>query len=103
MSVTAVDVRDLQIFFFFQEKDGIRDWSVTGVQTCALRICFCAQGGRSGLIAIFAHDKPDRPPWAQKPKTASTDKSQPAPKPVEPDDSQEGGQRGRIRDRKSVV
>src|SRR5437868_8964739 len=48
-------------------------------------------------IAIFAQDKPDRPPWAQKSKTASTDKSQPAPKPAEPDDSQEGGQRGRIR------
>src|SRR5438093_4962394 len=26
-------------FFFFQAEDGIRDWSVTGVQTCALQIC----------------------------------------------------------------
>src|SRR5262249_59626923 len=26
--------------FFFQAEDGIRDWSVTGVQTCALPICF---------------------------------------------------------------
>src|SRR5215213_11049556 len=26
------------IFFFFQAEDGIRDWSVTGVQTCALPI-----------------------------------------------------------------
>src|SRR5438046_9831809 len=26
-------------FFFFQAEDGIRDWSVTGVQTCALPIC----------------------------------------------------------------
>src|SRR5258706_4176708 len=24
------------VFFFFQAEDGIRDWSVTGVQTCAL-------------------------------------------------------------------
>ena len=24
------------LFFFFQAEDGIRDWSVTGVQTCAL-------------------------------------------------------------------
>src|SRR5262249_59856975 len=24
---------------FFQAEDGIRDWSVTGVQTCALPIC----------------------------------------------------------------
>src|SRR5437762_13902291 len=26
-------------FFFFQAEDGIRDTSVTGVQTCALPIC----------------------------------------------------------------
>src|SRR3989339_2206805 len=26
------------IFFLFQAEDGIRDWSVTGVQTCALPI-----------------------------------------------------------------
>src|SRR5438046_10612070 len=25
-------------YFFFQAEDGIRDWSVTGVQTCALTI-----------------------------------------------------------------
>src|SRR5258706_10566219 len=28
----------LPFFFFFQAEDGIRDWSVTGVQTCALPI-----------------------------------------------------------------
>src|SRR5262249_58039793 len=28
----------LCLFFFFQAEDGIRDWSVTGVQTCALPI-----------------------------------------------------------------
>src|SRR5207248_7824825 len=27
------------IFFFFQAEDGIRDRTVTGVQTCALPIC----------------------------------------------------------------
>src|SRR5262249_59899487 len=26
-------------FFFFQAEEGIRAWSVTGVQTCALPIC----------------------------------------------------------------
>src|SRR5437016_9657240 len=31
------DVRFAE-FFFFQAEDGIRDWSVTGVQTCALPI-----------------------------------------------------------------
>src|SRR5258706_7338210 len=28
----------IEEFFFFQAEDGIRDWSVTGVQTCALPI-----------------------------------------------------------------
>src|SRR5262249_60111324 len=36
-------------YFFFQAEDGIRDWSVTGVQTCALPISEAAtqltQGG----------------------------------------------------------
>ena len=48
-------------------------------------------------IASFAQGKPDRPPWARKSKTASVDKSPPATEPAEPDDSQEAGQRGRIR------
>src|ERR1039457_1621331 len=30
-------------FFFFQAKDGIRDYKVTGVQTCALPICMKAE------------------------------------------------------------
>src|SRR5256885_14679692 len=29
-------------FFFFQAEDGIRDYKVTGVQTCALPIYTCA-------------------------------------------------------------
>src|SRR5258707_907277 len=39
-------------FFFFQAEDGIRDIGVTGVQTCALPICWracemaLAEGGR---------------------------------------------------------
>src|SRR5690606_40723097 len=28
-------------YFFFQAEDGIRDFHVTGVQTCALPIYFC--------------------------------------------------------------
>src|SRR5690606_40025778 len=30
--------RDSVLFFFFQAEDGIRDFHVTGVQTCALPI-----------------------------------------------------------------
>src|SRR5438309_4484166 len=38
------------IFFFFQAEDGIRDGTVTGVQTCALPIYFSCRGftGPSG-------------------------------------------------------
>src|SRR5262249_58117234 len=36
------------IFFFFQAEDGIRDWSVTGVQTCALPI-----SQTNVLLAVF--------------------------------------------------
>src|SRR5262249_58591663 len=32
------DEQDCVECFFFQAEDGIRDWSVTGVQTCALPI-----------------------------------------------------------------
>src|SRR5690606_40389252 len=31
--------RDMSEIFFFQAEDGIRDFHVTGVQTCALPIC----------------------------------------------------------------
>src|SRR5256885_3405224 len=31
-------------YFFFQAEDGIRDYKVTGVQTCALPISFAAMG-----------------------------------------------------------
>src|SRR5690606_39605282 len=34
----AVLLRALVLFFFFQAEDGIRDFHVTGVQTCALPI-----------------------------------------------------------------
>src|SRR5262249_59691391 len=42
-------------FFFFQAEDGIRDWSVTGVQTCALPI-----SGRRPGPAGGAHPLPRR-------------------------------------------
>src|SRR5256885_7916082 len=34
------------IFFFFQAEDGIRDYKVTGVQTCALPICRSGEPSR---------------------------------------------------------
>src|SRR5436309_10639964 len=37
-SLLTVDISVTIIKFFFQPKDGIRDFHVTGVQTCALPI-----------------------------------------------------------------
>ena len=50
-------VRFVVIFFFFQAEDGIRDYDVTGVQTCALPIflrslCDIWERHGSGLIAF---------------------------------------------------
>src|SRR5256884_6253093 len=37
--VQIIEVARVEILFFFQAEDGIRDVAVTGVQTCALPIC----------------------------------------------------------------
>src|SRR5438046_6033722 len=37
--------------FFFQAEDGIRDWSVTGVQTCALPILSGFVPGRINRVS----------------------------------------------------
>src|SRR5256885_4894145 len=39
---------DASVFFFLQAEDGIRDYKVTGVQTCALPIC----RGRGRAVAM---------------------------------------------------
>ena len=47
------------IVFFFQAEDGIRDWSVTGVQTCALPIFNRACGFLAANLyakSIFGED-----------------------------------------------
>src|SRR5260370_14763143 len=40
-------------YFFFQAEDGIRDSSVTGVQTCALPICRTFMASAMGLATCF--------------------------------------------------
>src|SRR5260370_14558103 len=42
-------------FFFFQAEDGIRDSSVTGVQTCALPI-WCEERGPRGCLMNMVDD-----------------------------------------------
>src|SRR2546430_4954566 len=61
----------LVLFFFFQAEDGIRDLTVTGVQTCALPICFpvatvliagAVTGTEeipAGVTAVLTLDTPD--------------------------------------------
>src|SRR5689334_23821547 len=45
----------LIVFFFFQAEDGIRDGTVTGVQTCALPISdFLASGVHSPIGVLIA-------------------------------------------------
>src|SRR2546430_3019004 len=57
--VDCVDSVDLNLFFFFQAEDGIRDLTVTGVQTCALPICHPSQLRRSWYFFYF--QLPDLP------------------------------------------
>src|SRR5690606_40107496 len=42
----------LVFFFFFQAEDGIRDFHVTGVQTCALPILALAHGAFDDPAAL---------------------------------------------------
>src|SRR5256885_16880804 len=54
-------------FFFFQAEDGIRDYKVTGVQTCALPIC--AVAGHTGAGGLRAGRPPRAPPATPAPQT----------------------------------
>src|SRR2546430_17311575 len=44
-------------FFFFQAEDGIRDLTVTGVQTCALPICVIGFGTADRAQLPQDHDE----------------------------------------------
>src|SRR2546430_16880112 len=44
-----VTIGELTLFFFFQAEDGIRDLTVTGVQTCALPISIEGQTGAAAI------------------------------------------------------
>ena len=48
------------IFFFFQAEDGIRDYDVTGVQTCALPICITQAVGEYKAKATLPPADPSR-------------------------------------------
>src|SRR5256885_1500927 len=57
----------ISCFFFFQAEDGIRDYKVTGVQTCALPISlrFVEQEPKARVFAMGEnawHDESEWPP-----------------------------------------
>src|SRR5256885_13169526 len=46
----GLQVVDVVVVFFFQAEDGIRDYKVTGVQTCALPICRGGEAEQMGHL-----------------------------------------------------
>src|SRR3989475_11852196 len=56
----------LCLFFFFQAEDGIRDLTVTGVQTCALPISSDETSSLMPLPIVLAHRFAERLPAVRK-------------------------------------
>src|SRR6266481_7923709 len=46
------------LFFFFQAEDGIRDGTVTGVQTCALPIYRLRDRRAAAAVGRLDHERP---------------------------------------------
>src|SRR5207302_2491540 len=57
------------IVFFFQAEDGIRDFHVTGVQTCALPICYWRYLQEVVPVFFEWHEQPGTWPDAPKGRT----------------------------------
>src|SRR2546430_1686398 len=66
------------LFFFFQAEDGIRDLTVTGVQTCALPISTARFGGRAAArleAPALRRRRPGAPLRAAEVNAAGADRS----------------------------
>src|SRR5256885_9001003 len=59
----------MPLFFFFQAEDGIRDYKVTGVQTCALPICSRCLATRG--CCFFHFDSPASASFLSLPRLTS--------------------------------
>src|SRR5256886_11605476 len=57
----AALVAERDLCFFFQAEDGIRDLTVTGVQTCALPICDARRAHERKRLERFADRRNYRP------------------------------------------
>src|SRR2546430_7478946 len=53
--------RECDLIFFFQAEDGIRDLTVTGVQTCALPISAPRRAGAAGRSRRAPASRPPAP------------------------------------------
>src|SRR2546427_2542543 len=69
-------------FFFFQAEDGIRDLTVTGVQTCALPI----YGAEQLPQPVAQHNEPLPPPVVADPTRAHAHAPARHLQPPEPDE-----------------
>src|SRR5256885_7696783 len=58
--MSRVRMRLSLCFFFFQAEDGIRDYKVTGVQTCALPILHVAAASHASWV--YDRGSPGAPP-----------------------------------------
>src|SRR5829696_9486238 len=54
--LTQAPICVLKHLFFFQAEDGIRDWSVPGVQTCALPISSLPRDDRAPAVPALDLD-----------------------------------------------
>src|SRR6266542_6387377 len=61
MFLMLADLLCLRVFFFFQAEDGIRDATVTGVQTCALPIFTAGDSRDDTGILVDATDSVGAP------------------------------------------
>src|SRR5256885_11311770 len=59
VAAVIVNVTGGFVFFFFQAEDGIRDYKVTGVQTCALPI-FSPRACRTRFAIRSSPSRPSR-------------------------------------------
>src|SRR5256885_6334065 len=83
------------LFFFFQAEDGIRDYKVTGVQTCALPI---SQGGQIGRVQVGLPGQ--RLPHDGKGRQPGEDAQRPQRLGLQPDRSLDPGGLGRSEERR---
>src|SRR5699024_11960740 len=56
-NVNLIMIFFIDLYFFFQAEDGIRDRNVTGVQTCALPISQNLESDDVGIIILGNYDK----------------------------------------------